>query len=92
MIDVRIGLAVDDVVNDKLVALCARLDISKGAFVTAMVEHIEERLIDEAVAAYKADHEVKRGEILAQRKELKKKLKSLTPAEIEQALAARKAA
>lgn len=92
MIDQRIGIAISATDNDALNALCAGHDISKGTFVSAMVSCLDPVARDKAIAAYKQLVASQREEKLAKRKELKKKLNSLTPEEIEAALAARQAA
>lgn len=92
MIDQRIGIALSDSANTALTDLCAQHDISKGVFVTAMMQCLDLVARDQAIAAYKELAASEREAKLAQRKELKKKLKSLTPEEIENVLAARQAA
>lgn len=91
MIDVRIGLAVDEQTNTELVAICQKLNVSKGAFVSAMVHHTTPDEREMVIAAYLDAAEERKKQKVAARKEFRKKVKSLTQAEIEAVLAARAA-
>lgn len=103
MLDVRIGVAIESEVDEKLIEICQRhagenKPLSKGDFLMAMVMMVPTEVQDQAITAFKAQREVRR---LAQKEERKKtrkeeeqklkKLRDLTPEEIDAILAARQA-
>jgi anthranilate phosphoribosyltransferase len=97
MLDIRIGVAIEAEVDKQLLEICKRnatenKSLSKGDFLMAMVTMLSPEVQDQTIAAYRAKREGEKEQKKAVKKELTKKLKSLTPEEIEAVLAARKAA
>lgn len=92
MLDVRTGIALESSVNDKFVALCEELKISRGEFLTAMLTELPQDTIAQAVEARKQIIAARKDERATLRKAKQKLVRSLSVEELQKIVDARAAA
>lgn len=83
MIDKRLGIAVEPAIDDELIQFCKEHDISKGAFLSAMMTELDPKARAQAVQRYKERVGKERDAKKNARKAFNQKLRSMSLEEIE---------